>query len=304
MNKLGKSFKHPRGAMLIAIWVITAISVPTSVILMLRSYSGGFLAALTYTVYGISALSLSYAIYTAVIYLPGARNKTAAFLKKHSFTRELLESFDARTIFSAVLSLAVSIGYGIFNGIVGILSFSVWYGALAGYYIVLAIIRSCILLTHKQSKDGDFLTELKRAKTYRNGGILLLWLNIALSTAIAQMIFDEKGFEYYGIMIYASALYTFIKIGASVHNFIKAQKQKDLVIKSVRNLSLLDATVSVLTLQTAMLGAFSNGDVNISLANTLTGSAVSIFAYSIAIYMICKGNKEIKKVESRINNGR
>ena len=51
-----------------------------------------------------------------------------------------------------------------------------------------------------------------------------------------------------------------------------------------------------------MLKSF-DGAMDISLANTLTGSAVSICAYSVAIYMIVKGVKTINKIKSENNNG-
>lgn len=303
MNNFLRSLKAPRGPFLITVWIITVLSAASSIILMLGAYSEGILKTLTYASYVIAALSLGYTVYTLVIYLPGAKGKIIAALRRHRLMDELLCSFDKRTVLSAAVALTVGVGYGIFNGVIGILSLSVWYGALAGYYIILAVIRCGILLRHKKSKKFSDTTELKKAKAYRNCGILLLPLNVALSSAIAQMIFDEKGFVYYGILIYVSALYAFIKIGTAIFNFIKAHKQKDPITESVRNLNLIDASVSILALQTAMLFTFSEGSMNISMANTMTGSAVSIFAFSIAIYMIIKGNKQIKLIKRSNING-
>ena len=99
-------------------------------------------------------------------------------------------------------------------------------------------------------------------------------------------------------VIYVSALYTFVKIGMAIHNFIKAHKQADIVTEAIRNLSLVDGAVSILALQTAMLWAFSKGEINNSLMNTLTGSAVSILTCSVAILMIIKGFKEVKRIKS------
>ena len=182
------------------------------------------------------------------------------------------------------------------------MSKSVWYGSLSAYYICLVFIRIGVLVRNKRSKDGS-LAEYKRAGTYRNSGIMLLLLNTALSVAIAQMIFDGMGFIYSGIMIYVSATYSFTKIGIAVYNFIKAQKQSNPVIEIARNISLVDAAVSILSLQTAMLVTFSQENIDISLANTLTGSAVSLLSYFMAIFMIVKGNKKINKIKLENING-
>jgi len=120
---------------------------------------------------------------------------------------------------------------------------------------------------------------------------------MALSVAIAQMIFDGMGFSYGGIMIYVSALYAFIKIGMAIFNFVRAHRQNDILVESVRNISLVDGAVSILALQTAMLSTFSDGTLDHSLMNTLTGSAVSVMAYSVAIYTVIKGIKEIKRIK-------
>ena len=125
--------------------------------------------------------------------------------------------------------------------------------------------------------------------------------NTALPVLVS-MIFDEKGFEYGDYMIYVSALYAFIKISMSIYNFVKAQKQNDLIIESARNINLIDGAVSILALQTAMLYTFSDGAMDISLANTLTGSAVSICAYSVAIYMIVRAIKNRKEEDNNNNN--
>lgn len=172
--------------------------------------------------------------------------------------------------------------------------------ALAGYYILLALLRGGVLLYHKRKHgvDDPAKNTQTQIKTYRNCGILLLVLNIALSVAIAQMIFDDGAFVYAGLMIYASAAYAFYKITMSIINIFRARKQDDLTVQAIRNVNLADATVSILALQTALLNTFSGEGVNISLFNTLTGSVVSLFTLGLGVFMIIKANKE------RIKNGK
>ena len=132
-------------------------------------------------------------------------------------------------------------------------------------------------------------------------GILLLILYAALSSAIAQMIFDDRGFSYKDWLIFAFAAYAFYKIIMAVRNAIKARRQDDLTIQAIREINLVDAAVSILALQTALLHTFGDGSVDISLFNTLTGSVVSIFSVGLSIMMIVRGHKKIKELK---NNGK
>ena len=155
--------------------------------------------------------------------------------------------------------------------------------------------RGGVLLYHK-NKIGKTTKNDERIKVniYRNSGIVTLILNVALSVSIGQMIFSNAHFNYVGLTVFAFALYAFIKITASIIAFVKAHKQDDLTIRAIRNINLIDALVSILALQTALLVTFGTGDINVSLFNTLTGSVVSISSIAIGIYMIVSANKKMK----------
>ena len=88
----------------------------------------------------------------------------------------------------------------------------------------------------------------------------------------------------------------------SIISFIKAHKQTDLTVRAIRNINLVDALVSILALQTALLTMFSEGDINISLFNTLTGIAVSVLSVGIGIYMIISANKKMKELKKEDMN--
>lgn len=230
---------------------------------------------------------------------------------KKTFTRSLVRNFGFRTMLFAVGSYAASIAFGIFNGVIGILSRSIWYGALAAYYILLAFLRGGVLSRHGKSRAAKKAgvesvdIEYTNAKNYRGCGVLLLLLNLALSGAIAQMIFDDGHFSYAGWTVYAMAAYAFFKITMSVINIFRAKKQKDMTVRAVRNINFADALVSILALQTALLTTFSGEGVDVSLFNTLTGCAVSLLTLGLGVLMIITGNQKMKEIrENKQNNGR
>ena len=118
-------------------------------------------------------------------------------------------------------------------------------------------------------------------------------LNVALSVAIAQMIFESKGFLYGGLMIYTFAAYAFYKIIMAIIRIVKSRKIHNAVLNAVAIINLTIGMVSILALQTALLSTFGAG-VNTSLFNTLTGSLVSLCSIGLSIYMIIKGTKKLK----------
>ena len=128
------------------------------------------------------------------------------------------------------------------------------------------------------------------------GVIGTLILNVALSAAIAQMIFSKAHFTYIGWTIFAFAAYAFYKITMSIIALVKAHKQTDLTVTAIRNINLVDALVSILALQTALLDMFGDGTLDISLMNTMTGLVVSVASVTIGIYMIISANKKIKNL--------
>ena len=300
MKKLFKKFLRPKGALLVLTYVLTLVFITAAMLMLFVEYEGTPLEILAYTSFGLAAVSLAYSVYTIVIYAPGLKDRVCNLLMSNRLSRTVMENWGFRTILTSTFALAMSIFNSVLNAYLGISERSIWFGALAAYYIFLALMRSGLLVYHRTKKDYE--TEgLTRAKRYMLCGILLLILNAALSSAIAQMIFDDRSFSYKDWLIFAFAAYAFYKIIMAVRNAIKARRQDDLTIQAIREINLVDAAVSILALQTALLHTFGDGSIDISLFNTLTGSAVSIFSVGLSIMMIVRGHKTIKELK---NNGK
>lgn len=280
--------------------IVTIISAIGALLMLLVEYDGNALAIIAYTLFGVAGLSLAYSVYLVIPLFPKMKAGIMSFLESYEFTRLLLRNFGFRTVIFAIGSFLMSLLFSGFNAYMGIANRSIWYGALAAFYIALAFIRGGILGYHKNKvgkkvqKQND---EFVKAKVYRNSGIITLILNIALSAAIAQMIFSDAHFTYIGWTIFAYAAYAFYKITMSIISFIRAHKQTDLTVRAIRNINLVDSLVSILALQTALLTMFSEGEINISLFNTLTGMVVSFASIGIGIYMIISANKKMKEIQ-------
>ena len=301
-HNLWKNVLRPPTWAKILTFVITVLSATLSIVMVVLGLNNDSLAIVSYILFGIAAISLAYSVYLIIPLFPKMKRLIIARLEKHEFTYLLLKNFGFRTLIFAIVSFAVSILFGGFNAYMGIKNRSIWYGALAAFYIALAFLRGGVLAYHKK-KIGKKMQddELVRARVYRNSGIITLILNIALSSAIAQMVFSGEHFSYLGWTVFAYAAYAFYKITTSVISFIRAHRQDDLTVRAIRNINLVDALVSILALQTALLTTFSEEGMDVSAFNTVTGVVVSLLSVGIGVYMIISANKKIKYLRKENN---
>lgn len=283
-------------------FMVTVFSATLSLVMVGLGLENGVLAIIAYILFSVAGVSLAYSVYLIIPLFPKMKSGIIEWMEKHEFTHLLLRNFGFRTVIFTIGSFLMSLLFSAFNAYMGIANRSIWYGALAAFYIALAFLRGGVLAYHK-SRIGKKMQndEYIKAKVYRNSGIITLILNIALSSAIGQMIFSDAHFSYMGWTVFAYAAYAFYKITLSIISFIKAHKQDDLTVRAIRNINLVDALVSILALQTALLTMFSEDNVDISLFNTFTGVAVSVLSVGIGIYMIASANKKMKKIQKEYN---
>lgn len=303
--KLWKGLLNPPTWAKILTFVVTILSATLSLIMVFLGFENSSISILCYILFAIAGVSLFYSVYLIIPLIPKLKRKIIKVMENRRFTNLILHDFEFRTLVFAISAFSTSLLISGFNAYMGIVNRSIWYGALAGFYISLALLRGGVLfyrkkIISKEKRDENSL--LLKAKMFRNSGVIMLFLNVALSSAIAQMIFSNAHFTYIGLTVFAFAAYAFYKITISVISFIKAHRQFDLIIKVIRNINLVDAMVSILALQTALLTMFNDGSVNVSAMNTLTGIVVSVFSIGIGVYMIVSANKIIKNLPKENKN--
>lgn len=297
-NKLIEFLKSPRGTFLYIIFLLTLIMVLLSLIFV---FSNNIESTLAFIVYALTALFLIYSAYSLIVIYPNTKKKIVEMLKRNKITSRLLEDLSFRALIMAFGSLTINISYAVFNGVLAIKAYSIWFGALSGYYLMLTILRGGVIFSHRKERQivgENNLTQktLHKWKTSKVCGIVLMLTIIALACAISEMVVSNDSFKYAGLMIYAAAAYTFYKVIISSINFIKAKKREDITVKTIKNINLADAVVSILALQTAMFQTFANGK-NMSLANATTGGAVCAFILGLGMYMVIKASIESNKLK-------
>ena len=224
-------------------------------------------------------------------------------LKSWKFTRTVLENYGFRTLVFALCSFAINVAYAFMQGYIALKNLSIWYGALATYYVVLTVIKgsllSCKRKARKKEKTGEDFS-IGETRTFGRTGLGLLLITSALSSTIFSMVKNASAFSYPGFTIYATAAYAFYKISMAIYNFIKVRKFDDLTLQAIRNVNLVDALVSILALQTALLDEFGTTDYN-WIFNLITGIVILVMVIAIGLAMfirsriILKGKKDARE---------
>lgn len=253
-----------------------------------------------FAVFTAAMIALSYSVYLLICFLPHYNEQILILLGRHTFTQSFMQDYGFRARITSILSLAVNIGYAVFEGILAIITMSVWYGALSGYYAVLSVLRFFVLerfrkASKESSMDGQY--QIAMWKTYRSCGAALMLLSFAMSAAIAQMVLSDRHMEYTGVMIYAAAAYTFYKISVSIFNIVKARRYQNAYLQSLKNINFADALLSLTSLQAAMISTFSAGD-ELKPLNVLTGGIACILMIGIAVLMMINASKKIHLSET------
>lgn len=196
---------------------------------------------------------------------------------------------------SPYMSLGVNFVYALGNYIVGLFTHSWWFITVGAYYIVLTVTRYSVLLIARKT-SGNYDTEFFAR---RITGILLIVLSFCIVGVNVLSATKERGTDFHEIVMITIATYTFSKITVAIIGMTKTRRSASPVLKTLRNISLADACVSVYTMQRSMLISFPGMKASeILLMNILTGTAVWVIVLLLGINLI--GGKYIDMAKSKI----
>ncbi len=201
----------------------------------------------------------------------------------------------SKFIKSPYTSLAFNFVYALGNCILGFLSHSWWFITIGAYYVVLTVTRFSVLQV-KRRADGSYDAEFFAR---RMTGILLVVLSFCIVSINTLSALKDRGNEFHEILMITITTYTFTKITISIIGMVKAKHSGSPILKTLRNISLADACVSICTMQRSMLVSFPGMNTSeILLLNILTGTAVWMIVLLLGINLI--GGKYIDMAKSKL----
>lgn len=289
-KKLGKRLLFP------PVWLTMSFVVLSAIALLYIFVNGLQEKWFAYAAYIFAFYTLTVLCIFLSIVLPKKYRGIKQKVQDTTIGNRYLEDHMFRAHVSLYVSLAVNLLYVGVNVLSYVLYRSMWFVILAVYYGILAIMRFLLVRYVRLKGVGqDRLGELK-SNVICSG--ILLSLNFVLSGAVLMILYQDKGFEYHGILIYVVALYTFYMTTMAIVNSIKYRKYNSPVITTTKVIALSAALVSMLSLETAMFSQFGQemAPENQQLMIILTGAGVSITVVIMSVYMMVKSLKEIKKI--------
>ena len=276
---------------------------PAIILLLLPSAIAGLIAAfalrsgplIDYPAYVLSAYTLTVILVRA----PHFREYWNKIKENNALVRRLVTDLRFRQKVTLAVSLSFNLIYALFQLGMGFYYRSRWFFALATYYVLLILMRRFLLRDLKNLTPGENMRE--ELRRYLFCGWALAAMTPALIVIVIFIIFQNRGFSYHPITTIAIAAYTFTTFTLAIINVVRHRKHKSPLISAAKVVSMTTASVSMLSLETAMLFAFgSHTDELFNRVITGTsGALVCIFVLTMAIHMIVRAKKELQKGAQR-----
>ncbi len=278
------------------VWII-ALLVPICTAALVYTFISGYEAhPVAYFTYVLSFYTLTAVVMRCIKIVPKHYRTAKERVYSNPVGERLMTDMKFRTHISLYGSLGVNLLYVLFNIVSGFWYHTAWFFVLAFYYTILAVMR--FLLVRFVNRVGIGENRFKELRRSRLCGYILLTVNLALSGAVLMILYQNKGYEYHGILIYVMAAYTFYITTLAIINLIKYRKLGSPVMSMTKIINMAAALVSMLSLETAMFSQFGKdmSNENKQIFIMLTGAGVSIVIVTMSVYSIVKNSKEIKRI--------
>lgn len=288
-KKIGKKLLFP------PIWVMVVLTLFSAAALVFVFLKGLEESVPAYAVYVLSFYTLSVVTVFCVMVLPKQYRQLKQRAMDNPLTGRYLTDRVFRTTVSLYLSLLISLMYVGLNLWSWRTIGSWWFMVLAVYYTIMAVMRFLLVrYVRKKAIGTSLLGEWKRA---RSCACILLLVNFSLSAAVLMILFQNKGYDYAGILIYVMALYTFYAVTHAIVDIVKFRKLGSPILSTAKVVSLSAALVSMLNLETAMFAQFG-GEMSPESQRifiVLTGAGISITVVTLSVILIVRATKEIRR---------
>lgn len=276
-------------------FLLTAVSAGGLVVVFIRGMSE---TPVAYGVYVLSFYTLCVVTVFCVMVLPGQLQQIKEKIYANPFGNRFLTNRAFRTKVTLNASLGVNLLYVGTNVLMWYLQRSWWFVVLACYYVILSLMRFLLLRYVLHNEIGSsVLGEWKRSRIC---AVILLLVNLSLSGAVLMILYQNRGFDYPGVLIYVMAAYTFYSTIHAIVDLIKYRKLGSPIMTTAKIVSLSSALVSMLSLETAMFSQFGAdmAPEDQRLMIILTGAGVSVIVVTLSVILIVRATREIRSIKN------
>ena len=288
-KRIGKKLLFP------PVWLLVILVLLSAAALVFVFVKGMQTSIPACIIYALAFYTLCVTILFFAMVLPGQYNTIKQKICNHPLGNRYMTDKVFRTRISLYASLTVSLLYVGINLWSWSISRSWWFVVLAAYYAIMAVMRFLLIRYVRSNRVGvSILKEWKRSQLC---ACILLLLNLSLSGAVLMIVYQNRGYDYPGILIYVMALYTFYSTIHAIVDIVKYRALGSPVMSTVKIVSLSAALVSMLNLETAMFAQFgadmAQQDQNLMII--LTGAGISATVVTLSVILIVNATKEIRR---------
>ncbi len=189
---------------------------------------------------------------------------------------------------SGIVSAVVALAFAVYNGYLGIAHEYIFGSSISVYFAVLSVIYFILVDWNVQKgvpqTDGE-----TRVRKYITSSVLLLIVDVLLVGPITLMVLQRRQFNLGKIAAITVAAYATYKVSSAVVNYVKTRKKFDVRSVSVRSVKLVDAIVSLLTLQNTLIVANgSSKDQDMFVLTSWTSFALYAVIVAVSIVGFCR----------------
>ena len=206
------------------------------------------------------------------------------------FWDKIKNNIDFRIKLFLFISLICNFLYTTFLFVVSKIYSSKWFFIMSIYYGLLSIVRIFIFSQINPKKEL-----CKKIKVMRASGCFLVLLNIVVTVMMFLLIYTTQYVKHHEITVIALAAYTFSALAIAIITSVKHLKNNNHVYSSVKVISLVSASVSMVTLTNTMLATWGSADMLLrSIILPILSGAVSIIIIVGAVLLIRKANFDLR----------
>ena len=133
-------------------------------------------------------------------------------------------------------SVLMNTAYAVFQFGLGLFHRSFWFYSLAGYYLLLVLMRFFLLRDVRGMTVGENMSsELRR---YRFCGVLLLLMTQALTGMVFFITYFGRGVTHHPITTIALAAYTFTSLTMAIVNLVRYRRYHSPLLSAAKAINL------------------------------------------------------------------
>ncbi len=283
-KKIGKRLLFPHPAMVVLLCAIATVLLVYSFVALDEADPvsiGGYVVSF-------------YALVLVCLRIPDIIGWVQRFRQENKYYLLYQNDVQLRMNISLYSTFGFNAVYALFQVCLGLWHHSAWFYAMAGYYLLLAVMRLTLVrhTSHHAAGEDNGLEWHK----YRFCGWLLLVMNLALAIFTLYFVFRIRTFLHHEITTIAMAAYTFTALTVAIINAVRYRKYGSPAYSAAKAILLASATVSMLTLENALLTTFGQDSSEMFRQIILgaSGIVVILAVQGIALYMIVNAHRKLK----------